>query len=758
MQVRATLLIVLILMPISVWAQVTPAEVVQLQQKLETTIKPDQKVDILTSIANIYLTIDLDKSVSYAERGIFLSIENQNPHGEAKARKAKASAYYYKGRTALAIEQYNRAYNIMDSLGNMKGVAELATDIAQLFIHLGNDDKAYEYYDKALSIRQQDGHRQQEADLLRRISSIYYRAEAYSKAIRNLRVSINILDSLGATDVLPLALNSLGECYRIQQRYNLAIYQHEKAYSISSKSGARYHMAYSLIKIAEAKIEQGQPEGLQIKLSTAIQLAKEVKNSYLEIQALTAMGRYHMMLREGKLAKLYANEAYQIAKKNFHSAREVGFLRDMVKAIDLLFNISALEKDYQKALAYQTRLISYKDSLAKLEKGSIIQTVELNQILEQRDERLAREARQKEYYKRITELQEQSIEYWITIWGVVILLGAAIAVLQLRANYKNKRLNLELNERNQEVEARSQELNTKYDEVFFQNESLAIANKKVALQNQVIIDGLKSAKDIQSNLLPSDEYLFELFPNHFLIYLPKEMVSGDFYWANEINGKKIIAVADCTGHGVSGALTSMLGINFISQAVLEMGLEDPGEILREMQKSFQKNIAHAKTRSAIGMEVAICLVDEEAQTVKFGGIRSHLYYSIGQGELQEIKGDRHPISKGSEKDLHQYESQEIQYGDEQMMIFFASDGYKDQHGGLRGDRQHFSPRRFRDLMSEIKLYGPEHQRMELINNLNNWMGGAELQTDDILVLGIRLNSQKLKLQDELEAPEIKAAH
>lgn len=253
-------------------------------------------------------------------------------------------------------------------------------------------------------------------------------------------------------------------------------------------------------------------------------------------------------------------------------------------------------------------------------------------------------------------------------------------------------------------------------------------------KNKDISASINYASRIQRAILPIPEDVKYLEKNLFILYLPKDVISGDFYWFSEVNGKLIITAADCTGHGVPGALMSMLGISFLEEIVNNREITESGKILNELRREVQRALRQKGGRDETkdGMDISLCVVDREKNMIQYSGANNSLYL-IRSNELIEFRADRMPIGIYDlvEKDFKNNDIS-IVPGD---LLYMFSDGYVDQFGGP--DHKKFKSTNLKTLLIEIhKLPLPEQKEI-LENQFNSWKKNAE-QIDDVLILGMKL--------------------
>ena len=267
------------------------------------------------------------------------------------------------------------------------------------------------------------------------------------------------------------------------------------------------------------------------------------------------------------------------------------------------------------------------------------------------------------------------------------------------------------------------------------NDRLERQNAEITLQKKSITDSINYAKKIQDSILPPEKQIKRVLPDGFILYEPKDVVSGDFYWLDSRDGLSIFAAVDCTGHGVPGALMSVIGFNLLNQAVNEMGITKPSDILHHLDFGVNKLLRQSDGGNTVkdGMDLGLCTYDPATKKLQFAGVFNPAYI-ITKGELKQIGADKFPIGINVDGVTDNYTNNEIQLysGD---MIYLFSDGYADQFGGPMGKK--FKYTRFRDLLLRIHLLPCEEQKRSLKKEFVDWMGGLE-QVDDILVIGVRV--------------------
>ena len=255
-------------------------------------------------------------------------------------------------------------------------------------------------------------------------------------------------------------------------------------------------------------------------------------------------------------------------------------------------------------------------------------------------------------------------------------------------------------------------------------------------QKQAITDSIKYARRIQKAALPSPAYIDNILSDYFTVYKPKDIISGDFYWVREIEGYRVVIVADSTGHGVPGALMSMLGVTLLNEQFRTFGIRQPGVILGHLRNKVKEILVQEGSANdqSDGMEMAIAIIDLEKKELQFAGANRPLYMfrKNDDYELFVIKGDKQPI--GVHWEEKEFTNHLIKIREHDSFYIF-SDGFVDQYGGEK--RKKFKTRNFKKLLLSVQAESMENQKKLIEEAFDNWRGSHE-QIDDVCVFGVRL--------------------
>ena len=316
--------------------------------------------------------------------------------------------------------------------------------------------------------------------------------------------------------------------------------------------------------------------------------------------------------------------------------------------------------------------------------------------------------------------------YWNTWWFrvsvVLLLIGVTYLIIRLREkNYKERQVVLE-----QTVKERTSEVVQAYDKVEQQKQLVELKNKE-------ILDSISYAKRIQSAMLPSDEVLKSDWNEIFVLYKPKDIVAGDFYWSEKINEKQqLIAVADCTGHGVPGAMISVVCNNALNRSIREYGVYSPGKLLDKTRDLILEEFSKYQEDVNDGMDISLLLFDKSKMSISWAGANLPLWMiKNGEQVITEVKGDKQPVGKHLKDAKYTEHEIVVSAGDQ---VYMTTDGYFDQFGGERGKK--LKSAQLKQMIEKVAPQPAIEQKRYLENAFEKWKGEHE-QVDDVCVVGIR---------------------
>ncbi|MBB3699594.1 SpoIIE family protein phosphatase [Flammeovirga yaeyamensis] len=303
---------------------------------------------------------------------------------------------------------------------------------------------------------------------------------------------------------------------------------------------------------------------------------------------------------------------------------------------------------------------------------------------------------------------------------------------------KNRELEQKVKDRTIELEEMNSELATTNEELHSTMETVFEQNKIIELKNTNITQSINYAQRIQEAMMPTDQYLSKFLRNHFVLFRPKDIVSGDFYWAYHLENKEdfFLATVDCTGHGVPGGFMSMLGSELLRDVIEHRKVVDPAEVLKFMNEGIENALKQNDSQNKDGMDMSLCRVNLRERKIYYSGAKRPLVIVRHNGEIEIIKGCKLSIGGLVRKDLFSYETTviDVNIGDK---FYMFSDGYADQIGGV--EERKFMTKRFRELLRDTSYLSMQDQGKKIEQVLEEWISYFRYgQVDDITVVGFEI--------------------
>ena len=376
-------------------------------------------------------------------------------------------------------------------------------------------------------------------------------------------------------------------------------------------------------------------------------------------------------------------------------------------------------------------------------------------IAHQNGSHLLQDIKNEPAYKRVGVIvltEDQTDEYLAGLleMGAHDFVAKPVNALELEARVKSV---LEQQASLKKIDEQNALLEIKMEELQLQKEVLTEQKTSIAQANEEITDSINYAKRIQESMLPAEKEINDALVESFILFRPCNIISGDFYWfakkqLSDYYHKLILAVVDCTGHGVPGAFMSMIGDSLLNHAVHDLEIHEPDQILAEMDEGVWAKLNQARNTNRDGMDISLCMVDVKEKVLKFAGARQHLVY-FQNNELLFVKGDSNKIG-GEKRQNNQEELFQVHTIDvsEPTWVYLFTDGFQNQLGGDK--HRKLKGNRFRQLLQEIHQYPAQKQLEVLEEQLEKWIANAEPKEgyatnliDDVLVWGFKLDLNEI---------------
>ena len=437
----------------------------------------------------------------------------------------------------------------------------------------------------------------------------------------------------------------------------------------------------------------------------------------------------------------YINLAVTYGLRCYDLAVELNAVRvENYVASTLLIAYKALNKP-RKALEFAEVFMVTRDSLFNEEKTRAIEEMDTKYETEKKQQQI--ELQESQIIARDATIHQQKTLRNALIVGLLLVLLTILVMIyayvqKRRDNRKISEQNAQILDANEELTVLNEAISDQNTQILEANEELTVLNEAISKQKNEIVDSINYAQRIQSAMLPPDTYFKELLDEAFVLYRPRDIVSGDFFWIKQVNQYIILSAADCTGHGVPGAFMSMLGISFLNEIVQRREITQADQVLNELRSQIKHSLRqHGQPdEPRDGIDMALCVIDQKSRTMQYAGAFNSLYLireTDGEAGITEFKADRMPLGyyPGKDRPFTNHDIK-LEIGD---TFYLFSDGYIDQKGGP--DDKKFMSKRFKNLLLEIHEEPMFEQKNILENTLETWMGDHS-QIDDILVVGVRV--------------------
>ena len=669
------------------------------------------KLAAYNSLINHYWKTDLKQALIYSKINLSYAIKKKLDKNIATAYNNLSGTYYFMGdyQNALLYNFKTLAARLKKqkdgtTVGSKKGVANTYNNIASLYLNLGNYNKSLEYNLLALKIKEDINDSLGIARSFTNIGNVYEKINNRTQALKFQKQALQLMLKLHDDHGISAAYNNIGNIQLKDRDYQNAKYNFEKAIEIRKKISDQEGLYTTYNNLGELNYELKNYAEAKKYFELAWEYFSESSDPYLRTSILINLGEIYKFVNQEKKAEEYLKIAIGIAQTNKMPEIEKA-------AYDALAGMFYKVKNFEKAYVNLRKYNDINDTIYKIEnskKAAELQAIyddahKTNQIEIFKKEKIQSEL---ENSKKELELQKQRNFKNILLFGVLVLVVLGFLLFN-RYSIKNK-LNKQLE---------------------FQN--LQIASKNIDITNSI-----NYAKRIQDAILPPQKLVDRYISQNFIMYLPKDIVAGDFYWLERINGITFIAAADCTGHGVPGAMVSVVCSNALNRAVLEFGITEPGSILDKTRELVLETFNKSDEEVKDGMDISLLAIHDpinknEPVLIKWAGANNPLWYVI-EGELCEIKAHKQPIGVTDNATSFPTHSISLNKG---AALFLFTDGYPDQFGG--SDAKKFKLKNLKELFIANAHLSTQEQKIAYISALENWKGNLE-QVDDVCVIGIKI--------------------
>jgi serine phosphatase RsbU (regulator of sigma subunit) len=612
--------------------------------------------------------------------------------------------YYQQGNLKKANESFSICLEKYRELKNFKQEASILNNLASVYEDQGDIIRAIEYYSKSLKIKEKLKDTSGIANTLNNMALIHQNLDEFEISLnyfnRSLVLREKLKDSLGIAN----SFHNIGLVYFKLNKNELALKYYYRSLLIRENKNDKRGLTTTLNNIGYTHYILKNDSSI-FYFTKSLVLSKEINNSKGIAETSINLATIYFEKNNLGLAEKLAFHAYQISKEN-------GFIELIKRSSSCLHSIYRKNKKWENALEMYTVYNQMKDSLEKIEnkKASFKQIISY-------DYEKKKEVDKKEEEKRIALAKEKAtkqkmITYFVIFVLVIIIIFAYYIYKRFKFSQKQKSI------------------------IEIQKNEVEIAHHNLEEKNREILDSITYAKRIQSAILPQPKLVKEFLEDSFILYKPKDIVAGDFYWLEVFGETVLFAAADCTGHGVPGAMVSVVCNNGLNRAVREYGLIDPNEILDKTRELVVQEFEKSDEEVKDGMDISLCALDTKTNTLKWAGANNPLWILRKNEqdlvEIIETKPDKQPI--GKHFDAKPFSLVEVQLKKNDIIYIFT-DGFQDQFGGPKEKK--FRVAQMRELFLTLTSKTMEEQRKIIDESFENWKGDLE-QVDDVCIIGVRV--------------------
>jgi tetratricopeptide (TPR) repeat protein len=678
-----------------------------------------------------YLYTNLDSSIYFAELQYQFAQKKNRKKEMALALNTQGVAFDKKGDYINALIKYKKALSIRRKEGDKQGVAASLNNIGSIYRNQGDYTNALNYFLESLKIKEELEDKKGIANSLLGIGNVFSEQEDHALAREYYEKSLVIRKELGDKKGIANSLISIGNIFWIEKNYTKALTIFNESLTIQKEIGDLAGVANSLNNIGVIHMDMGEYDKAMKFHQESLSLRQQIGDLISTTSSLRNIGSVY--LKQGNITK-----ALEFAHESLKIAQQIGAPRQQQDSHGILYDIYKKGRVYDKALTMYEKFITLRDSLMSEENhkeitklryqyqyevkhaSDSIKNVELKKILEAENEKQKAIAA-----RRTAEAQILKNQQYALFIGLALVLFFTVFLFN------------------------------RYRLISKQKSIIETQKEEVEIKNKEISASITYAKRIQEAILPSRFSLAQNLKNGFVFFKPKDIVSGDFYWLehynkqNEIGENKnlvFFAAADCTGHGVPGAMVSVVCSNALSKALLEENITNTGQLLDRTRELVIHQFAKSDEEVKDGMDISLCSLSYDENLLQWSGANNPLWIvnpnrtawpteSIPFQDCEfarEIKANSQPIGNYTQPEPFTTHTIELEKGDS---LYILTDGFQDQFGGEKGKK--FKSNALKNLLVSLYDLSMDQQKEKIEQTFIAWKGEHE-QVDDVCIIGIKI--------------------
>jgi serine phosphatase RsbU (regulator of sigma subunit)/Tfp pilus assembly protein PilF len=661
---------------------------------LKVTKDGPPKTKLLLDIAWEYADNNPGKAYEYGEQAVKYAASINDTVGEANGNSDIGVFYEYQGDYPKALEQYKKALAVWERTNNEKGKGTALTNIANLYNHTNDYANALKFYQQALKLHEKIGNKKGAGATLSNMGMIFKQMGDWKNAMDHYRRSLQHLDKEKHQKFVANAMVNIGEVFSETKQYDSALYYSRKAYELYLPANDKKGQSLALTNIGVLYKKTGKYDLALENYKKVLDLQKEIEDKKEIANTYENMGEVYLILKNEELALSCFKNALAIAEVTGNRL----IRQNCYKALTDLY---AARKDFSNAFIMHQKYTALKDSLLNEKVTSQITEANVKYQTERKDRELL--LKDTELERQQAESKQKATQRNAFIGGFILMF--LLGLVTLRGYHQKKKANVEITMQKEIIEEKNKEVN----------------------------DSITYARRIQNAILPPARVVNALLPDSFVLFRPKDIVSGDFYWMERTESQVLFAAVDCTGHGVPGAMVSVVGHNCLTRTVKEFGIQQPAAILDKLTVLVEETFEKSENEVKDGMDISLCGLSYMSgkPVLDWAGAFNPLWV-VRDEKIIELKADKQPIGRFDNRKPYHNHSMELSKGD---TIYIFTDGFADQFGGEKGKK--FKYRQLEELLLSIHKQPMNIQKDILERAFVKWKGNLE-QVDDVLVIGVRV--------------------
>lgn len=701
------------------------ADSVMLKKEIPFIYLKPKQAEIHTDLSEIYLAQKKDSLAFYhLELAITISKEVASFAILSRALINKGLLFENAEEFDKALNNYLQAYKYDTLSHDQNKIGISSSYLGNIYTSLSNYNVALFYYLQAIEIFEKTADNQQLSLLYNNIGIVYEYVEDWNLALDYYNKAIAIDKKLNNKYGLSINYCNLGNVFQAKSNYTEAKKYYEKALSLDIELQDTFGIAVDYGNLAYSYFEIGNiPQALEYN-QTALDYFKLGNNKRELSITYSIFGEIFNQQKNFSLA-------LENAQISLDYALSINSMDDIKNAYELFSKIYSSQGDYHNAYVFQNKYYSIKDSLFNLEKVRSIHTMEAQYQIKKKDQEFIKKQNELDITNLLLNRKNAQLIILITLIGISLL----SLIMLIRVYIHKKHVNKKLLKTKDEVVEKNEALNQQNHEISAQRDEIVKQKNLLQIKNSFLTDSIEYAEKIQLAVLPPKNTINEYFPNNFIFYAPRNIVSGDFYWVSEQGHLNYLAVGDCTGHGVPGAFMSMLGITFLNEILNSYIITSANDCLNYLRDKVVETLHQSGEidENKDGLDIGFCVIDKDDRRISYSGAHIPLIL-VRDKVVIHYKPDPRPIGIYSKQTNFLFSEQRIDYEKEDMLYLFT-DGMVDQFGGERFKK--FKKSRLLELFAEISDKSIPEQKEIIANTFVDWKGGHD-QVDDVLVMGVRL--------------------